>query len=676
MLYFDSIGLVRGRQSIRLLASNDALLVIPPVGFRGCFPDVCASRYSEYRSNPKEDQGMRFIRARVRSFKSVYDSTDIIIEPDVTALVGKNESGKTAVLQAMYRFNPLPSGHPTAFEELRDYPRRYRSRDKASIPSTKPVTLTFEVEAADRAAFEQQFGEGTLLVNEIRIDRRYGDNLKSWSSITDDVALIKPQIMSAGLSAEKYLKDNYEETLVALEGSSATSAVELGTSLREQDLPGQARSFLARRLPRFQYFDDYNILPGAVSIQRLQTANEDELDAGERTALSLLRLAGVDQEEFTETEYESRKAALEAAANQLTDELFEYWTQNADLAVELDIEFRPIAVPAGQPPISPEPWLQIRVRNNRHRVTLNMAERSKGFIWFFSFLAAFSEYADEARRVILLDEPGLNLHARAQSDLLRFIDDRLAPNHQVVYSTHSLFMINPTKLDHCRTVEDIDDDGTVVSADVWAARPETVFPLLAALGIDMTQTLIIGPDQLLVEGPADVAYLSVLGDLLRREGGRGLDPRWTITPVGGIDKLPTFIALLGGSDLNLTVLMDGAAGGNQRLTNLIERGLLDKERLIPVTDITGTHEADIEDLFDVDWYLDLLKDSGAGKVVKSKMQGGRIVKQVEAALDSKYDHFQPASFLLREPADRAAALSSESRQKFQDLIDRINALLK
>jgi predicted ATP-dependent endonuclease of OLD family len=86
-----------------------------------------------------------------------------------------------------------------------------------------------------------------------------------------------------------------------------------------------------------------------------------------------------------------------------------------------------------------------------------MAERSKGFIWLFSFLAAFSEYVNEGRRIILLDEPGLNLHAKAQNDLLRFIDDRLAPHHQVIYSTHSLFMIEPTKLDRCRTVEDVDD---------------------------------------------------------------------------------------------------------------------------------------------------------------------------------------------------------------------------
>ena len=269
----------------------------------------------------------------------------------------------------------------------------------------------------------------------------------------------------------------------------------------------------------------------------------------------------------------------------------------------------------------------------------------------------------------------MNLHAKAQNDLLRYIDEKLAPNHQVVYSTHSLFMIEPRNLDRCRTVEDIGDIGTTVSRDVWAARPDTVFPLLGALGVDMTQTLIIGPDQLLVEGPADVAYLSVVGDVLRSNGGRGLDPRWTLTPVGGIDKLPTFIALLGSSDLNLSVLMDGAAGGNQKLTNLIERGLLEGRRLVPITDITQTPEADIEDLFDVQWYLSLLRISGVVDLTRSERAGGRIVKQVEAALGRRFDHYQPAAWLLRDKTGFAESLSDDAKARFQQLIDRLNALL-
>jgi len=62
--------------------------------------------------------------AHVRQYKSVTDSGPVEFEREVSCLVGKNESGKTAFLEALYRLNPLPTGHPQGFDGLRDYPRR------------------------------------------------------------------------------------------------------------------------------------------------------------------------------------------------------------------------------------------------------------------------------------------------------------------------------------------------------------------------------------------------------------------------------------------------------------------------------------------------------------------------------------------------------------------------
>ncbi|GHF83051.1 hypothetical protein FHX82_006516 [Amycolatopsis bartoniae] len=622
---------------------------------------------------------MRLLSAHITKFKSITDSTEFAINGDVTALVGKNESGKTAGLEALYRLNPLPSGHPTDFDELRDYPRRFRARDKATISKAEPVKVTFQLEQADIDAVTEQFGPDALTSDKLYVKRKYNNN-STWyedSRTTNGLGAARHLVTKAGLDVSRYgVPTTVAQLVAALRADEgAEAAVQLAAELDERDLDAEIRNVLHRRLPKFQYFDEYNVLPGSVSIERLQKVAEDELDAEERTALSLLRLAGVESDEFTEDSYESRKAALEAAANELTDQLFEYWTQNPDLSVELDIEFKPKPTP--QAPQYTEPWLHIRIKNGKHRVTLGMAGRSKGFIWFFSFLAAFSEYTgNPERRIILLDEPGLNLHAKAQADLLRYIDEQLAPHHQVIYSTHSLFMIQPTKLERCRTVEDINNDGTKISQDIWKARPETVFPLLGALGVDMTQTLVIGPHQLLVEGPSDVVYLTVMSDVIRRAGGTPLDPRWTITPVGGLDKVPAFVSLLGGSDLDVAVLMDVAAGGNQRIAQLASRGLLDDRRLIYLTEITGTGEADIEDLFDVGWYLKLLGAAKVGKFTKSMLNGGgRIIKQVEAAHGGRFDHYQPANHLMRSPGTLLDSIDESTRERFQHLFNRINGLL-
>ena len=62
--------------------------------------------------------------------------------------------------------------------------------------------------------------------------------------------------------------------------------------------------------------------------------------------------------------------------------------------------------------------------------------------------------ASGAPVILLLDEPGLTLHGKAQGDLLRYFDEKLAPDHQIIYSTHSPFMIAPGKLTEARIVED------------------------------------------------------------------------------------------------------------------------------------------------------------------------------------------------------------------------------
>src|SRR5205085_1708806 len=99
--------------------------------------------------------------------------------------------------------------------------------------------------------------------------------------------------------------------------------------------------------------------------------------------------------------------------------------------------------PNDEAPFNNGPNLYIRIANNRHRgVTTPFKQRSRGFIWFFSFLVWFDSvqhqlaHAKEQTRplILLLDEPGLSLHALAQKDLLRYIDD-LAQRHQVIYST-------------------------------------------------------------------------------------------------------------------------------------------------------------------------------------------------------------------------------------------------
>jgi len=565
---------------------------------------------------------MLLSRALVKKFKSIDDSEVVSFEPDVTCLVGRNESGKTAFLEALARLNPV-ADDPLTFDELRDYPRHLRGRERDRITDFVPVSATFELDDADVEELWAEFGQGVVSSRKVRLERTYGGR-RSLIIEQDDAA-------------------------------------------RERAGGADLASYLTARLPRFLYFGHYNVLPGRVSVPRLQSAPAAELSPGERTARSLLRLAGVAAEDFVESTYERRKVALEVAADRIGDEVLRYWSQGRDLQVELDVDFRGDGADTG-------PFLDIRIRDQRHRVTMNFGERSEGFVWFFSFVAAFSEVRETDQLIVLLDEPGLGLHASAQADLLRYIGERLATRHQVVYTTHSPFMVDPSAPGRVRTVEDLDGEGTRVREPSGAVHPDTLVPLRAALASRVAAEVDLGADTLLVPSPADLVYLEVMSAYLRDAGRTGLDPRWVPLPAGGLHAIPALAAMLG-APLRAAVLL-GRGAGNPEVTGLVADGLLLPERLVALTEITGDAEAGMEDLFEEAFYLDLLTWSGveAPRAGELPTGGGSLTRRVERATGRPLDRYHPARFLLVNQARLLPSLGRATINRFAKLFEILNEL--
>jgi hypothetical protein len=237
-----------------------------------------------------------------------------------------------------------------------------------------------------------------------------------------------------------------------------------------------------------------------------------------------------------------------------------------------------------------------------------------------------------------------------------------------------------------RTVEDVEGKGTVVSADVLRNDKDTVFPLQAALGYNLAQSLFVGPNNLLVEGPSDLIYLQILDQVVRSKGKNGLDPRWVIVPVGGADKLSTFVSLLGGNQLNIVAMIDSEKN-IQRLKNLLENALLRPENLLRVGEFTGAKEADIEDIFDPSFYLELFNKTYGGKLPSpislTDIQTGspRIIKRIEEyvkqhGVGQVINHYDPAVYLLTNQATLTLKIDEKTMERAIKLFDRINALIK
>lgn len=631
---------------------------------------------------------MRLNQFRVRKFRNIIDSGDISVDDLVTCLVGMNESGKTTVLSALHRLNPIDG---LSFEVQRDYPRWLLIKDRREnkIDETVVVQATFTLDDAEKAAVDEVLGKDVVTATTVTLERRYGSASPQWrfaysTSKGVENLLAGVNIRKKTLSQFTDVNDlpEIEAVCVALladgEDTQAEVTAEEVTRIRAavKALPGDtigmvAMGLLTPRLPRFFYFAEYSLLRGRINVEDLKASAEETASSSDQTARSLLALADTTPGALSEDDYEDRKAELEAVGHDLTSQVFEYWKQNPHLRVQFDID-RQIEVQANQHPRVVRTYLDIRVEDTRHAFTNNFDQRSSGFRWFFSFLAAFTEF--ESRNdnfVVLLDEPGLTLHGRAQADFIRFINERLATAVQVIYTTHSPFMIETNRLERVRIVEDGGPEtGATVTQEALEVGDNSLFPLQAALGYDVAQHLFIGETNLLVEGPSDLIYLDAVSRTLRDKGEEGLNENWRILPAGGASNIPAFVSLMGQA-LNVTVLVDSGTEGAGRLESAIQAGRLDRDRLVSVSEITGKTHSDIEDLFTVEDYLTLY-NAAFNKTRKAKDlgHGDRIVKRL-ADLDGVYDHYKPADALLRNPA-LLDALSAESLASFSKVIARIN----
>ncbi len=656
---------------------------------------------------------MRLVTVQLGNFRSIEDSGAVPVDPHVTVLVGQNESGKTGFLQALHYCRSVePNG---GFDLDRDYPRKtvneYRPRHDAT-PATV-ATLTYEVTADELDTVNQYLG--LPLLTELRVstahhyknsyavgihidETAYIRHLIEGSSLAADVraeCVALPSLRAVlKLLAEKDLNADGREFLAALTTRFKPEANTWGNLLEHEVWT----KFLKARLPKFFYFDDYFLLPGKVNLKTLsdRAATPAQQSEEDRTVLSLLRLAGVNLQDLTTPQgYEQIKSRLEGLQNSITDRIFDYWTQNRELEVEFDIRDDP----QDRPPFDQGANLYVRIKNRRHRVTVPFSQRSKGFIWFFSFIVRFDTIqrqlgaADEL--ILLLDEPGHSLHAVAQKDFLRYID-ALSAKHQILYATHSPFLVPTDRLDRVRVVEDRADAGTVVAADWSGSDAKTVFPLQAALGYAAAENLFPMKRNLLVDGPAELVYLTIFSAAIEKAGRGGLRDDISVAPAGGLEKVATFVALQGDGPRELVVIHDWAGKPDPRLDTLAEGKLIRPKFVLNYglfrdAKAKGKGPAvtppptDIEDLFAVAFYLKLFNAAFADKLPREVKEadlpaGDSIVERLagyladgEIALRPKggFNRYAVATHLAANPPK---PLDKETVARFEELFKKVNGL--
>ncbi len=607
---------------------------------------------------------MKLIKYRVTNFRSVKDSGDIEAG-DVAALIGVNESGKTNLLLPLWKLNPAREGEiqptsdypKTMFADVRANPGEFRfiSADfDASALRDKLVTLTkldaaqLEVVRVDRyfdgkhvISFPQFAPKTTVAVSDIKselttlatvVERT--DPLKSEgplkSEIVDAVNALAEPIMQDWTAHEL---DAAIETLKALlpDQPAKTSTIvprvqqsidvltEWSSHIRlpaPEDIEG-VRDIVLKALPTFVYYSNYGNLDSEIYLPHVvQNLERKDLGAKEaakartlRVLFSFVRLQPTEilelGRDFKDSNNQNRQPTddeiariaerkrersilLQSAGTTLTKEFKSWWKQG-------DYRFRFEA---------DGDHFRIWVSDDRRPEEVELENRSTGLQWFLSFYLVFlvESQGDHEDAILLLDEPGLSLHPLAQRDLSAFFDG-LTKTNQIIYTTHSPFLVDPDRLDRVRKVYVAADGSTESSPNLRQsgadpAHAGAAYAVYSALNLNVAESLLLGCRPIVVEGASDQHYLTMIKALLIGAGKITPPRELVFPPAGGTKTLRITAGILTGRDETLpVVLLDGDQMGS-RMAAELSSGLYkdEEEKVLSTDEFVGFKGSELEDL--------------------------------------------------------------------------------
>ena len=603
---------------------------------------------------------MRLARARVQNYRSIKDSGWFEIEPGKTILVGANEAGKTAVMRILEHLRPGPLVKPLV--PLRDFPRSELQHIQRGTVDPKDIVVVeaeYELDDADRAAVRDispHFADCRFWASKTLDNRSHHDlhneperpTVGQWKdefrrlAAHADARVAAPSKGAAppkpSESLNSILSGASNRSLLSLaqatdleEWLDATSAHVDGTDEGETQRLVALRDLVALvlardeilellhdRQPTMVYYSTYTRVQPSIHLghfaDTLDAADIEPADAYNFGNSCLLQLLGFSARELSDLgivsepgvddaegmqrlmdQLDDRSYRLNAASLELTDRISEVWQTSGVEATSGAASGSDYTVRI----VADQQYLKVVVEDSLG-VNVELDQRSEGFQWLVSFFVVFFGQAagTGVNAILLLDEPGLSLHGLKQREFRRTLS-KLAEGNQLLFTTHSPFLVGPDELDIVRVVEMADRTvGTIVHSDVIADDPASLLPLQEALGYDLAQSLFTQQRNLVLEGLTDFWYVEAVSELFRDAGLTELNHEIALFPASSAGKVVYFATILHAQHLKVAALLDSdAAGDNAANQDVLVRRLGQKGILRTKDAYAGlVAEPEIEDL--------------------------------------------------------------------------------
>lgn len=496
------------------------------------------------------------------NYKSIGDVTKLVIDPKVTCLIGKNESGKSNILDFISKNTLLKS-------ISRDvYLQKHREFSEESTS-----TLTFEFKLSDeeqtllgvnskteRIEFNYDRPNPAIsgAISEYFLKDTYSNLYEEFEAL-GDAYLYKEDIKKQFINYCSFLKNAHQRiSFNHFEIFNWLEKIGVKPYFNEEEgVDKYLNSFL-----KFKeyYLRPYNLLPEIFYYQESFLKNSYNLDpdffdkgTGSDTAIENFIIATkcskhIFRKATTSTnagEKQDAKEEIQEAVREEIEKPFNNFYKQENVKISISVEGT---------------ILKVFIKTTgRH---MQISERSNGLRWYLNLFVALKANDTKSSNVIfLMDEPGVHLHVDAQKKLLSLFTNLSEKENQVIYSTHSPTMIDARKLYQIRAIEN--ENGHTVTHNAvngdkiqGSSKRETLSPLLQAIGMSLNANLGIDPNRInvITEGITDAIYLNAMAEHLNQY-------EFSFIASVGAGNTPLLASILSGWGESYKVLLDGDKQG-------------------------------------------------------------------------------------------------------------------
>ena len=293
--------------------------------------------------------------------------------------------------------------------------------------------------------------------------------------------------------------------------------------------------------------------PNRVDMEDIVTGNE--MVEGYKAARNFLTIAQLDYKFFQQPSSRILKQKIENLNHSLTLNFQDFWQQSIGQNNKIRIQFELEHYNASFGEKAGKPYLEFWIKDAGER--LYPKQRSRGVRWFLSFYMELRASASLSNKpmILLVDEPGVSLHARAQEDVLKVFED-IKDKIQVIYTTHSPHLVDINKLHRVLAVQRDDHDTLRSNTRILdplrlsAATPDTLTPLQSIMGNPLiSEGFSSGHLNLIVN---DIGTFYMLSAVLMVTGYKG---KVSLIPSTEVSAIPLMCNILMGWGLKFAVIL-------------------------------------------------------------------------------------------------------------------------